>query len=539
MYNLLVVDDEFAVVEQIAEGMSWDRYGISRIFSSMNAGGAIEIMQYISIHILICNIGMPGQTGLELLAWLKEYSPRTKVIILTAQATCNYARQALQLGGLDYLLKPVGSGRLVEAVCKAVEVIGKEQEGEAYYQTCPKAHVQWQTQMPRMVERLWQDVIHGRVSPDQTSLDALFSQYGMPVNAASKIRPVLISIEEWRQSLSAREEERVECALRKSAAEMILNRRSGVVIHTGDVNAVLLYDPPREEGGEKLLRDCKAYIQAASRLFHCSLSCYVGKAADISGLPEQIRGLIRQERRNISQFQQVFGPDDLPPGNSPSYQMPDLEEWATLLEGGRKQELARRIEQTVGRMEAEGVTIETVEAFFYKVLGLIYKTLEKKGCGLSAIYTDKEALTNCPLATKSLRHLKQWLLLQLAFKAEQFAELANDRITVAEQVKSYIHHHYRQEIGREDIARHIHLNSGYLSRLFKKETGMTLSDYIIETRMNKARLLLEQSTLKAYEVSEAVGYWNFTHFTKLFKRVMGVTPQQYRRKSINPDEGSG
>jgi two-component system response regulator YesN len=76
----------------------------------------------------------------------------------------------------------------------------------------------------------------------------------------------------------------------------------------------------------------------------------------------------------------------------------------------------------------------------------------------------------------------------------------------------------------------VYLNPSYLSRLFKKETGQSLSDYIGQVRMEEARRLLSQTNMKIVQVAEESGYRNVSHFAKMFKRMTGVTPQEYRNK---------
>ncbi|WP_341278330.1 response regulator [Paenibacillus sp. FSL H8-0537] len=98
-------------------------------------------------------------------------------------------------------------------------------------------------------------------------------------------------------------------------------------------------------------------------------------------------------------------------------------------------------------------------------------------------------------------------------------------------VKSWISDHYHLDLDMIAIAERVHLNPNYLSRLFKLETGESLTGYLIAVRMQKAKeLLMEQTELKVYEVAEQIGYQDSTYFTKLFKKMNGYTPLEYRNK---------
>jgi YesN/AraC family two-component response regulator len=88
--------------------------------------------------------------------------------------------------------------------------------------------------------------------------------------------------------------------------------------------------------------------------------------------------------------------------------------------------------------------------------------------------------------------------------------------------------HFTEAITMNRVAEQHYLNSSYFSKIFHEETGETFSKYLIGLRMEKAKNLLKDSTLKIYEVAEQVGYHDFRHFVKLFKAQEGITPAQFR-----------
>lgn len=110
---------------------------------------------------------------------------------------------------------------------------------------------------------------------------------------------------------------------------------------------------------------------------------------------------------------------------------------------------------------------------------------------------------------------------------------------IIQEVKHYIQHHYDRTITLDDVARHVHLNTSYLSYLFKEITGKKYIDYITEYRMKKARVLLAETNWKVYEVGEMVGYENPRYFTLLFKKLTGQSPQDYRNSNYNMHSKDG
>ncbi|MCR8629970.1 response regulator [Paenibacillus radicis (ex Xue et al. 2023)] len=100
---------------------------------------------------------------------------------------------------------------------------------------------------------------------------------------------------------------------------------------------------------------------------------------------------------------------------------------------------------------------------------------------------------------------------------------------VVGSVKQYIDEHYAEKINLEELADLIPMSRSYLTVLFKQSTGITIWNYLVEVRMNQAKLMLLDQQLKIYQIANRVGYENSEHFSKLFKEYFGVTPKEYRR----------
>ena len=101
--------------------------------------------------------------------------------------------------------------------------------------------------------------------------------------------------------------------------------------------------------------------------------------------------------------------------------------------------------------------------------------------------------------------------------------------SVVEKVNRYIREHFKEDIGKEEIAAELFLAPEYLSKMYKKNTGRGIKDYIGEYRINEAKILLEMG-MHVSDAAERVGFENFTYFSTMFKKYTGVSPNQYRKK---------
>lgn len=132
--NILLVDDEAYCVEKLIHDIDWDTLGISHAYSAYSAAQAMKILQTEVIHLLICDIEMPGASGLDLIEWVNEASRLMNFSIECLMLTCHpeyeFMRKAMQLGCADYLLKPFKLEEITEAIRVQVEKILKKSTGD-------------------------------------------------------------------------------------------------------------------------------------------------------------------------------------------------------------------------------------------------------------------------------------------------------------------------------------------------------------------------------------------------------------------------
>ena len=104
---------------------------------------------------------------------------------------------------------------------------------------------------------------------------------------------------------------------------------------------------------------------------------------------------------------------------------------------------------------------------------------------------------------------------------------------IVSSVQAYISAHYGEQLSLDQLAQQFYLSSSYLSRLFKRETGTTLTTYLQNVRIEAAKNLLRTTALKSYEVAERVGINDPVYFSRIFKKITGLKPKDYRHSVQN------
>ncbi|RXZ82812.1 AraC family transcriptional regulator [Paenibacillaceae bacterium] len=117
-------------------------------------------------------------------------------------------------------------------------------------------------------------------------------------------------------------------------------------------------------------------------------------------------------------------------------------------------------------------------------------------------------------------------------------EFPSDKEQTVQEMISYLENHYADDLSLETLQQHIHLSKTYLAKIFKEVTGVTIFEFVYRRRINQARILfLLDSQLSVTEVGFRVGFKHLAHFSRMFKRLIGITPEQYRKQTKQADPG--
>jgi YesN/AraC family two-component response regulator len=110
-----------------------------------------------------------------------------------------------------------------------------------------------------------------------------------------------------------------------------------------------------------------------------------------------------------------------------------------------------------------------------------------------------------------------------------------DRDWIVDFLQDYVQHHYSEDLSLDLVADKLNLSSGYVSKYYKEKTGVNFSDFLNEFRIQKAKELLQQSDYRIQDIAGQVGYFNVNSFIRMFRKVTGMPPGEYRRMHTLPD----
>ncbi|NEW04766.1 response regulator [Paenibacillus sp. SYP-B3998] len=527
----LIVDDEIYAVMGIKSGLNWKDLQISDVYEAYNMREAIKIFERTSIDILICDIEMPRGTGIELLEWVNEHSPETETIFLTAHADFGFVQRAVQLDSFDYMLKPIAFDVLQSTVAKALQSIQQEQELYQLREQYKPYYELWIKKKTLIADKFWSDLFTKRMLATPENVDSLIEEYELPVTPQVRILPIVISVEAWLQEFSSHDEEMLEYALRKAAAELLLTGAKGEVIQTkSGVNVVVLFMEQDEREPEELIHQrCAAYIAYCKQSLSCTISCYIGEASALYEVRGTYNQLLEMEYNNLQKSNQVYWYKNY---NSSLVipKLPEFSAWTILIEQGKRAEMEKEIKRYFAELAADHrLGANALHAFYQGFLQMIHYILHKNGLSAHELLQENGEM---PKGTfpRSLEQLQVWAFQVIAI----ITRYLHDNDSVIQRLQCYIADHLNEPVTREQLAAYVHLNPAYLSRLFKREAGVSITDYILHERMKLAKELIRNSTIPISDIAKSLGYSNFSYFSKMFKKVCTKTPQHYRREVEAP-----
>lgn len=531
MLHLLIVDDEPLAVRGVKAAVEWESIGISDVYEANDAAEAKEIMDRDRVDIVLCDIEMPQESGMDLLSWIRERKPSVETIFLTCHADFGYAKRAIQLGSLDYLLKPISPEDLKEVIAKAVDKVVREKEQAQRSQS-------WDRHHPLFLERFWLDVIHQVIPSSQTAVRQAMAERRIAFADGQQVLPVLIDVQRWHKPLTLRDEKILEYGLKNAAEEMLRERglRSQQVSLDRNRLLTLILADPEANGEAWPLKDLlERYIASCNLYFYCDMSCYAGNPVSIHELSGMVDRLNNRMKNNVAFYNSVIRLDDRALQETAAA-MPDMKIWSLMLLQDKADTVLAEAEDYLKRTAKRYSTDATfLHRFHQDFLQIVYSVLKEKGIQAHELFNDSRSVEMSSKADRSIMDMLEWIRHILAIAAAKLGEMA-ETFTVAEKVKRYIHRHFDQDLSREEIAGRFFLNPDYLDRILKKETGMSMKECQLHERLRVAQELLAKTDMPVTGVATHVGINNLSHFTRVFRKHTGLNPSEYKQSGLNRSE---
>ncbi|MBQ2967063.1 MAG: response regulator [Clostridia bacterium] len=479
MYSVLLIDDESWVLEDIKSLLDWEKLGFKIVGEANDAESAKQLIESERPDVVISDIRMPGLSGIQLLESYASSDISFKSVFVTAYGKFEYAKKALDLGADGYLLKPVESEELVSTLNKIKKQLDEQ------------AGVSDQMRKWDKAQKLYL-LLDG--ADDEQTQKELINDIGVPHVSDAFV-----------------------LAIAKEPSETMQNLLSDFPMHL----TVLPLSG----------KQCLLYIQSQSGIFNLitykNMFAYLRDFCEAHSVYLGLSRIMRQKRKFRSAFIQAENALDaafVTNQKLNAYYFNDVNVQEILNMVSRQKSIANKNE-------------------LLKILPDEFRKQRVTGDKLSEVLKNiaihfeldddlKDAdVKNLAIQFGSLDAYFAYLTQCLGETNRKRSGKTSSRAIVKE-IADYIQENYDRKIMINDLAQQFFLNPSYLSNLFKVETGKSFTAYLVECRLKKAKELLENTDLSLYEISANVGYEDYFHFSKLFKKHMNISPANYRKNKL-------
>jgi two-component system response regulator YesN len=508
--RIILVEDEPLFRKGLAKmitgsGSSWSVCG-----EAENGQEAERLITELQPDLVITDIRMPLMDGLELLKRVKAKYPDIEFIVITGFQDFQYAQTALRCGAFDLLIKPC-SKQDICVVLDKVEVLVREKQA-----------------------RLRKEASEHQLLLENT-LRAILLRFPYRMEEAAGLEQLqgfnflLFQIMDYQPS--HKQYMKRDVPLLQFA---VLNIISELLDAYGITGHLLLIESGQfalllgHEAEEQSL--CAEACETVQRLLGLTLTSQLAgnnlRLTELADVYEamKVNAKAAQHTDKSSGVEEVF------PINRARQQLISAQTMAFIL-AGQTDSLKQYLDQLmcdIRCMSGDSWKIEALSLSF-ALQDTARKQLEQE-LNPQTFSVRISQLHACSRLDEVLDWMKTEVEQFLSFLFEWQHRYSENAISKAVR---YMEEHYSEQLPLQLVASQVHLNATYFSHLFKKETGRSFVDYVIDLRMEKAKKLLSNTNLKVTEVSGMIGYDLPNYFAKLFKQSTGLSPKEYRKLHQN------
>lgn len=528
MYTVLIVDDEPLVRRGVSRMIDWESLGFTTVLQAEDGMEALEMCKKNKIDLVLTDIVMPFMNGIELATILGQEFPDIQVVILTGHEDFEWAKQSVDLGVKNYILKPVGANTLYEkmqGICKRL-----------YLETKQKNYIEkMRRQLHQSIPVLQEKFLYMVVCTEnrmRTDLSSRIETLELPLRGKSyQVAIVELDLAEIDGS-----DIEIYLFSAKNVIQECVGMGNCVFDYNNKVGIVFNLDY-YEEADQDIVYKTVQVIQKALHLNlridnTCALGTVVNKPEQLNeSWKEANTALDCKYSLGINRVYDIYDLDYIE--KSFYYPFEEIQNLVNSIKFMSEEEIQMAV-QKIGQSLANtpNVSSANIRMVFIEILTSLLKELSIVKEVAFDVWTEGFELYSHLDEVISIEHMNSKLL---AYSKKVSMELhksqKNSGQLMIQKVGEYMEKHYMDEtLTLSSMAEVVGVSMGYLSALFKKETGINFIEKLTHIRMEHAKELLRTTDKKTYEIAYETGYTNPHYFSISFKKSTGMSPSEYRNK---------
>ena len=497
MYKLMLADDEGIVRESLKFIVDKEFPGSFETFEAKTGRRVIELADEVRPDIAFMDIRMPGINGIDAMKEIRRTNPNIVFVVISAYDKFDYAKQALNLGVIDYINKPFDKAQIVAVLKKAMEEVDRVREQRS------RELIEEYKRILEIDEKygLMLAIVGGDREPGGYMRGAVPAS----VKTQKNYETVLLVISDNFKCITG----------------SVMGNKIPVMIPCAKSSLT-----PEEY--QKIVDSANNAQKELSEALGIDFRIGIGPVKPLENMADSYSEALSIL---VKTNQTVAESVDLPEGCEYDTDYPlktEKDLFDAIAQGDvvRAQEQANLFFDWMERSSGGAMSDICLKVLEFVLWG--ERLAYGNGGHVYHFMSRSEYLPEIN-SMKSYDELRLWFLSHIE-RAVNMINAANAAQTedVAEKAKKYIDQNYREDISLDDISGKYDISPFYFSKVFKTQTGVTFTDYLTGVRVARARELLEGTNKSMKEICSEVGYSDPNYFSRIFKKHTGVTPTEYK-----------
>lgn len=541
MLKIFLAEDEVIVRETIKRMIPWENLGFELVGEAADGEMALPLLLRQKPDLLITDIKMPFMDGLTLAKVAKKEIPGLKVVILSGYDDFNYAKQAINIGVEDYLLKPITKNALIERLTEIRSRYEHEKTQKEYYE---KFHREMQAYEKNSSRDFFEALVSG--SMDMMEIYRRSEKLGLDIVAEAY--NVLIFTMNCEEDFSGQREgySEWEAESLKLLEEFFSENTSAMLFRCNIFSYGVLIKGQKETIGENT-RSCVSEIQRILDRKEQKRQWFVAAGEPVERLSQIQKSYYSASRafsqrylydENILYYDEMASMEkkNVTEDDSTYLQKVDVNALNPVilqkfLSNGLLEETENFVKDyfyAIGQEPLESLVFRNYVTLnvrfsvmsFLKEIGCDTRTLEQEDTE-DVLSESSKSLEN------AIAYAKKIISQAIALRDQNSG---NKNRSILKTAVDFIDSHYMEEdMSLNKAANAANVSANHFSALFSQNMGQTFIEYLTNLRMNKAKEYLRCTSMRSSEIAGEIGYKDAHYFSYLFKKTQGMTPSDYRK----------
>lgn len=518
-YKILIADDEYWTREKIRTMIQWEQYGLKFMEPAVDGEDVLKKIEADKPDILITDINMPFINGVELLSMIREKYPEIITFVISGYNDFDYVKETFLSGSINYLVKPVTKIDLVNALSKALELISERQKRQM-----KASSLMQDREFSLLVER--EETPFTQTVNINSNID--FTGFSL---ALIKIHNMKELAKEYQNDMN-----QLSYAVKKEIRNIVSTEGMIVFNHIYRSNEFIIVTDLENDELKKISEKLLVYLPP---VVHSVISICVSEhiyTLDSIHMAYIQSVALLMTRTYTDKNELLFSGrnTELPGSSKINSRIREVHEkqLKSLIQSGNKPAIKSMVFDSVGLRDCQNQSWSYLE---------VKQTVKK----ILNIFMDYTAVSRNPkdvvdmeqmadAADKMIETLNSASMCDILediidSAASGSRESAPDSIrSLVKQAVHFIDEHYFEEVSLSSLSRQFNVESSYFSKMFRQETGENPMVYITRLRMEKAMEYMKNKEMNLTEIAFMVGYDDYTYFSRVFRKVEGKSPRDYR-----------